>query len=46
MGQIGQYTLRVASRCAWDSKVDNYAEYIYRNGSLWAVGIVYAIYCE
>lgn len=46
MGQIGQQTMRVASRCSWDTRVDDFAEYAFRNNSLWAVGLVYGIYCE
>ena len=46
MGQLGQQTMRVASRCSWDTRVDDFAEYSYRNSSLWALGLVYAIYFE
>ncbi|XP_065057924.1 dynein light chain Tctex-type 5-like isoform X2 [Rhopilema esculentum] len=46
MGQIGQQSMRVASRCSWDTRVDDFAEYCYMNGTLWAVGLVYGIYCE
>lgn len=46
MGQIGQQTMRVASRCSWDTRVDNFAEYSYVNDTLWAVGLVYGFYYE
>ena len=46
MGQVGQQTMRVASRCSWDTRVDNFAEYLYVNNTLWAVGLVYGVYYE
>ncbi|XP_072172438.1 dynein light chain Tctex-type 5-B-like [Diadema setosum] len=35
-----------ASQCVWNDKFDSYAEYTFKNGSLYAVGIVYGIYQE
>jgi len=46
MGQVGQQTMRVASRCSWDTRVDNFAEHLYVNNTLWAVGLVYGVYYE
>ncbi|CAC5398933.1 TCTEX1D2 [Mytilus coruscus] len=31
------------SRCIWNVSADNYSEYVYRNKSLYAVGMVYAV---
>ncbi|XP_041475402.1 dynein light chain Tctex-type 5-like [Lytechinus pictus] len=35
-----------ASQCVWNDKFDSYAQYTYKNGSLYATGIVYGIYQE
>lgn len=37
---------RVASRCVWNEKADCYASSSYKNSSLFAVGIVFAIFLE
>lgn len=31
------------SRCMWNVSCDNYSEYVYRNSSLYAVGMVFAV---
>lgn len=46
IGDINQQDVKVVSRCAWDSAVDRFAQYQYRNYHLYAVGVVYGIYCE
>ena len=39
-------TLNVTSRCVWDDKIDNYAEYQYEGKDFYVLGIVYGIYKE
>ena len=46
MGDIQRQAVRVASRCAWDTRVDGFAQYQFQNLSLYAVGVVYGVYCE
>ena len=46
VGEVNQQDVKVVSRCAWDSAVDRFAQYQYSNYYLYAVGIVYAVYCE
>lgn len=46
IGDINQQDVKIVSRCAWDSAVDRFAQYQYRNYHLYAVGVVYGIYCE
>ncbi|KAM7428528.1 hypothetical protein ABFA07_020509 [Porites harrisoni] len=46
VGEVNQHDVKVVSRCAWDSAVDRFAQYQYSNYYLYAVGIVYAVYCE
>ena len=45
-GQIDGQAMRIASRCCWNDSHDCYAEYTHKNHSMYAIGIVYAIYCE
>ena len=42
----GRADLRVASRGLWDTNVDSYAEAVYQNKSIHAIGIVFAVYQE
>ena len=37
---------RVASRCVWNEKADRYASSSYKNSSLFAVGVVFAVFLE
>lgn len=37
---------RVGSRCVWNEKADNYASASYKNSSLFAVGVVFAVFFE
>ena len=37
---------RVASRCVWNEKADRYASSSYKNSTLFAVGVVYAVFLE
>eukprot|EP00164_Ancoracysta_twista_P002517 GFYU01003351.1.p1 GENE.GFYU01003351.1~~GFYU01003351.1.p1 ORF type:complete len:131 (+),score=38.23 GFYU01003351.1:109-501(+) len=46
VGEIKGQTVRVASRCLWDTGNDNYASDSYRNSSLWATAIVFGVYFE
>ena len=46
IGQADDTSIAFASRCVWNVNFDSFAEYTYKNASLFAVGIVYAIYCD
>lgn len=46
VGDINQQGVKIVSRCAWDSAVDSFAQYEFRNCYFYAVGIVFGIYCE
>lgn len=44
IGQTDDASMAFASRCVWNTAFDSFAEYTYKSGSLFAVGLVYAIY--
>ncbi|KAG9338477.1 hypothetical protein JZ751_025711, partial [Albula glossodonta] len=44
LGQPGSHSLKVASRCLWDTENDSTAVAVLRNPSLFAVAIVYGVY--
>ncbi|VDH98706.1 Hypothetical predicted protein [Mytilus galloprovincialis] len=46
MGQCNEQGLETASRSIWDPKTDNFTYYVYNNSSLYAIGIVHAVYFE
>ena len=46
IGPVGGQCVRVASRCVWDDRYDDYASTTYTNSSLFAVALVYGIYFE
>ncbi len=46
IGEIDGQGARVASKCLWDDKNDNYASYTYSNSSLFCTGMVFGIYYE
>ncbi|XP_035699832.1 tctex1 domain-containing protein 1-B-like [Branchiostoma floridae] len=46
IGQSGNNSLEVASRCVWDPQNDNFATATFQNGSLFAVATVYGVYFE
>nr|XP_015210813.1 PREDICTED: tctex1 domain-containing protein 4 isoform X2 [Lepisosteus oculatus] len=46
LGQCSDQGLRVASRCLWDTETDNFAVATFQNTSLFAVAVVYGLYCE
>ena len=39
-------TLNITSRCVWDEKVDNYADYKYEGRDYFILGVVHGIYKE
>ena len=47
---VGEQTIassvKMASRCVWNAKFDRFAEAEYKNGSVYAVGMVYAVYMD
>ncbi|XP_076439903.1 dynein light chain Tctex-type 5-B-like [Babylonia areolata] len=46
IGQIGDQSMRISSRCLWDQNNDTYACSEFRNKSLFAVASVYGVYYE
>ncbi len=46
LGQSIDQGLRISSLCLFDKDFDNYAEFKYNQGSIFAVGVVYGIYME
>ena len=39
-------SIAVASRCIWNENYDTFSQYTYKNKSLCAVGLIYALYAE
>ena len=46
MGENHQQMIRCASRCLWDSEVDNCASAFWTNGRVYAVAMCFALYYE
>lgn len=46
LGELRRQTVRVASRCLWDTETDNYASYTWNNESIWCNALVFALYTE
>lgn len=46
LGQEKGQAMRIASRCLWDTKSDNFASDCYQNDSLYCVCQVYGLYYE
>ncbi len=46
IGQTKGQGLRVASRCAWDTSLDNLCSYTWRGGSTFCTATVYGLYHE
>ena len=50
IGEMKDQGVKVASRCLWaggpDKGTDNYASASFKNESLWASVVVWALYCE
>ena len=44
IGQMKDQGVRVASRCLWDTAVDNYASVSYKTQNLWASAMVFGLY--
>ena len=46
IGELRCQGARVGSRCIWNEKTDRYASASYKNSSLFAVGVVFAVFHE
>ncbi|XP_038068674.1 tctex1 domain-containing protein 1-B-like isoform X1 [Patiria miniata] len=46
IGELRDQGLKISSRCLWDAAHDNSSSYEFRNNSLFATAMVYAIYHE
>lgn len=46
VGEESATSLSMTSRCVWNDKSDTYAESSFRNGTIYAVGIVFGVYTE
>ena len=46
IGQVQGQGIRVASKCLWDDKNDNFASFTYTNNGLFCTGIVFGLYYE
>jgi hypothetical protein len=46
IGQLGKQAMRIGSRCLWDTSVDTYTSFEFKNGSIFAVATVYGVYFE
>ena len=46
IGELKCQGARIGSRCIWNEKFDRYASSSYKNSSLFAVGVVFAVYFE
>jgi len=46
IGSVDQSASSCASQCVWNEKFDTYSEFSFKNGSLYALGIVYGMYQE
>lgn len=46
MGQVAHQGMRIVSRCVWDDRFDNFAEYKYEFKDLFVVGTVYGVFQE
>jgi tctex1 domain-containing protein 2 len=46
LGSMEGQAVKVASKCLWDPKFDNYASVSYKNESLYCVGMVFGCYHE
>ncbi|KAI1236912.1 hypothetical protein IHE44_0015170, partial [Lamprotornis superbus] len=41
VGQLGEQSLQISSRCLWDPGSDTFSSYVFKNTSLFAVANVY-----
>ena len=46
IGESRDQGVFLASRCLWDVETDNYAQYTYRNDSLYCIVVVFGLYLE
>nr|XP_033773057.1 tctex1 domain-containing protein 1 isoform X2 [Geotrypetes seraphini] len=46
IGQLNKQSMRIGSRCIWDTTNDTFSSYALQNGSLFAVANVYGVYFE
>ncbi|NXR22821.1 TC1DA protein, partial [Cinclus mexicanus] len=46
VGQLGEQSLQVGSRCLWDPESDTFSSHVFTNTSLFAVANVYGVYFE
>ncbi|CEP00179.1 Dynein light chain [Plasmodiophora brassicae] len=46
IGEVRGQGARVASRCLWDDKTDNWASYSMKTETVWAVVTVFGLYLE
>lgn len=46
VGKEDRGGVKIGSRCLWNSKSDRWASATYKNGSIFAVGMVFAVYLE
>ncbi len=46
MGTKDNLTMKVTSRCVWDERWDNYADYMYEAKDYYILGVVHGIYKE
>ncbi|CAL8317717.1 unnamed protein product [Gadus morhua 'NCC'] len=46
IGQLGEQSMYLGSRCLWDAASDTFATHAFKNSSLLAVASVYAVYFE
>lgn len=46
IGQLKGQTVRIASRCVWDTEFDSFVTERVENDSMFAVGTVYGVYHE
>lgn len=46
IGEVQGQGAFTASRCLWDTEVDNYASYSFKNASIFCVVMVFGIYVD
>lgn len=46
IGSLQGQGARIVSRCVWNEKADRYASSSYKNSTLFAVGVVFAVFLE
>lgn len=46
IGQKRGQSVRMVSRSVWDPSFDSYAQYSFEKGDMYAIGVVYGVYCE